>query len=123
MDVTPARLFLLSRRGDQAEARLPCRLRKDLAVNQPEGIALFIPGVVWYPGQDRPARIHLLIDIAPHRLGLGDMSIGIDNTYHFLLLVYFNLSRKPLFLISFRTLPSKSRRPSGVCPLALAFVD
>ena len=52
-------------------------LGKYLAVDEPKGVALFIPGVVRNLRQDGPARVHFLFDVAPHRFRFGDMSVGV----------------------------------------------
>ena len=122
MDIAPAGFFLLRRRRDQTEARLARGLRKNLAVDQPKCIALPVPGIL----RNRPTPA--CAGTFPYRYNSTSPRTRRYEYRHrqhrpFLsLLIHLNLSKNPLFLISSRTLPSNSRRLSGVCPLALAFV-
>jgi hypothetical protein len=77
MNITPPRFFFLRRRCDQAVTRLPRRLGKNFAVDEPKRVALFVQSIVGDLGQHRPAWIHLFVDITPHRFGFGDVGVGV----------------------------------------------
>jgi hypothetical protein len=77
----------LRRRRDQSITALPRRLGENIAVDQPQSVAIAEPSIIRQPDQNRPARRHLFIDQFPHRLRLSDMRVGIDYTLHVPLLL------------------------------------